>query len=322
MGIDKGNGDRQEQWERRMGATPPPLVNRNPLIKTFLIVRNAVNKNRFCQVYVTFWQTKYTLLYFQRSGETKPNMSPIFKSASISGSRIRRKSYSPARLRKSTPPKRQRKQRTPTKKIPSTDVSPSGDVSAFPSDATHVNNENLPEMVNISEKGTSAEPEMGITRRENTEPAVFPSVLPLSVKCDNIDLIQEVLDKDGILQNTLRKTVTLQKSQKDTRDLITVENISPTLNLLNNVELSNEINSSVEIGRNSHLDLNSDIHLKNRIEEKSESRKFTCTKCGVVISSRAALTLHYNTKHLNNINKEVCRTEKSQETVSRTFHIS
>ena len=243
----------------------------------------------------------------------------MFKSASISGSRIRRKSYSPARLRKSTPPKRKRKQRTPTKKIPSTNVSPKGDAILFPPDATHINNENLPEMETVSEKGTFQQTETGETRRDrrdNTESAAYTSVLPLSVKCDNIDLIQEVLDKD----DTLHKNVTLQKSQKVMRDFITEENINPTLNSLNNnVELNDERNSSIDISRNSHLNLNSDIHTKNRIEEKSANTKFTCSRCDVVISSRDALTLHYNTKHLNNINNDT-RIEKSQDTVMTYFH--
>ena len=259
-------------------------------------------------------------MYFQRSGETKPITSPMFKSASISGSRIRRKSYSPARLRKSTPPKRQRKQRTPTKKIPSTNVSPKGDAILFPPDATHINNENLPEMETVSEKGTFQETETGETRRDrrdNTESAAYTSVLPLSVKCDNIDLIQEVLDKD----DTLHKNVTLQKSQKAMIDFITEENINPTFSSLNNVELNDERNSSIDISRNSHLNVNSDIHTKNRIEEKIANKKFTCSKCDVVISSRAALTLHYNTKHLNNTNNnDDTRIEKSQDTVMTYFH--
>ena len=272
----------------------------------------------------------FIVLHFQRSGETKPNTSPVFKSASISGSRIRRKSYSPARLRKTTPPKRQRKQRTPTKKSPSTDVSPKGDTSQFASDATHINNENLPEMMKVSDK-KNFEKDPGETGRENTETVVCTSVLPLSVKCDNIDLIQEVLDKDDILNKTLRKTVFLQKSQNNTKQVIMEENLNPTFNSLNNIELNNERNSSIDISRNSHLDVNSEIQTKNRIEEKSESKKFTCNKCGVVISSRAALTLHYNTKHLNNNssnnnnNNNDNRIEKSQQTVNSKcyfFYIS
>ena len=246
----------------------------------------------------------------------------MFKSASISGSRIRRKSYSPARLRKSTPPKRQRKQRTPTKKIPSTDVSPKGDASQFASDAVHINNENVPEMVNVSDK-ESFEKGTGETGRENTETAVCTSVLPLSVKCDNIDFIREVLDKDDMLNKTLRKTVILQKSQKNTTNFITEENLNPTFSSPNNIELDNERNSSIDISRNSHLDFNSEIQTKNRIKEKSERRKFTCSKCGVEISSRTALTLHYNTKHLNNnSNNDDSKIKKSQETVnSKCFEL-
>ena len=172
-------------------------------------------------------------------------------------------------------------------------------------------------MVNVSdkesfEKGTSE------TGRENTETVVCTSVLPLSVKCDNVDLIREVLDKDDMLNKTLRKTVILQKSQKSKTNFITEENLNPTFSSPNNIEFNNERNSSIDISRNSHLNFNSEIQTKNRIKEKSERRKFTCSKCGVEISSRAALTLHYNTKHLknNNSNNDDSKIKKSQETVN------
>ena len=190
----------------------------------------------------------------------------------------------------------------------------------FPPDATHINNENLPEMVNVSEKGTFQETETEETRRDNAESVAYTSVLPLSVKCDNIDLVQEVLDKD----DALHKTVTHQKTQKNTRDFITEENINPTFSSLNDVELNEERTSSIDVTRNSHLNLNSDINTKNKIEGKRANKKFTCSRCGVVMSSRAALTLHYNTKHLNtnntSSNDDSKIQKKSQDTVMTCFY--
>ena len=204
---------------------------------------------------------------------TAPKLKISHGLKSASGSRLRRKAYSPARLRRAAPQKRQRKEETPAKKQPTTTVSPQATTLPTVNEA-QINSENVSNETRGQQKET-------VTANE-----ISTSDLPLA---DNVATIRELLDKDSgdkILDNILHNIETEEKS-------------NPTLSALN-IELVNAKQSPRKVKRNFNVRFSSDVQYGHN--DKDESRKFTCSKCGVTVSSRTALTFHYNAKHLNNNN--------------------
>ncbi len=259
-------------------------------------------------------KTKLTdlLLIFQTG--TKLKSSPPVRSASTSScaakSRMRRKSASPSKVRKVKAQKRPRKQQKPNKKP----ASPQESSSSNPGEDVAKNTGENEEKVTIDISS--------VVEESAKETAVKTEEIPCQEKSRDAqtgnDVKPEVEVKAAPAQkppsvNILRK-ILLEEDDAFTKAAIferlkTEVKGSPMLNALN-VEVRGGRDSPNSAKRSRHSALLVKFPRCDVTEgdnNMAATRKFRCSKCGMSMNSRSALTFHYNTKHIHTASAALLR---------------
>ncbi len=145
----------------------------------------------------------------------------------------------------------------------------------------------------------------------DVEPAVRPEAMmkeTSNASSDDTTASGSVKPKSvNILRKILESADTIAKDANFFRRLETEVHASPMLSALNV-----EVRGRNPVSAHAHTHAQRPKHNFNvkfvtndegkQIQQalaRDTDRKFTCTKCGTVVNSRTALTLHYNTKHIN-----------------------